>query len=227
MKQLLQLTLTLTIIAALSGLAISSVNSTTKEPIKVQAAEKEKMALQEVLPSSLPYMADTLVVEEDTIPYWIAKDSLKNITGYAFKTESGKGYSSKIEYILALNTSGTILGLSILSQAETPGLGARVTEQLSSLTIWSKIAGQKEDGIIKPWFTEQFKGLNLHNQIGVTKGEEWHKLPQEKQAELINKNEVTAITGATITTQAVAKSITHSGKTLFPKIQAENEEEGE
>lgn len=218
MKQLFQLTITLTVIAALSGLLISYVNSTTEEPIKVQATEKEKSALQLVLPSEIPYSKDTILIDGDTIPVWTAKDATGAVIGTAFKTRSGKGYSSKIEYILATSRGGQILGLSILSQAETPGLGARVTEELSSLTIWSKAAGKSEDGVLKPWFTQQFVGLNVLNAIGVKKGTEWHKLSGEEQEDLIQKNEVTAITGATITTAAVANSVSDRGRKVADKL---------
>lgn len=224
MKQLLQLTLTLTIIAALSGLFISYVNSTTEGPKAVQAAEKEKKALQEVLPSTTPYVTDTLTIGDGSIPYWIAQDSLGAIKGYAFKTKSGKGYSSKIEYILAISPNGDILGLSILSQAETPGLGARVTEELSSLTIWSKMGGKKEESTIRPWFTEQFKGLNVLKSISVQKGQEWHKLSEDNKTTLRNKNEVTAITGATITTSAVAQSIAMQGHLVTDSLMIKREE---
>lgn len=224
MKQLLQLTLTLTFIAALSGLFISYVNSTTEEPIAVQAAEKEKKALQEVLPTETAYDVDTLLIEGDTIPYWSAKDSAGLVLGYAFKTKSGKGYSSKIEYILATSNAGEILGLSILSQAETPGLGARITEELSSLTIWSKMAGKKESAPTFPWFTEQFKGLNVLKAISVTKGQEWHKLSDEGKNTLKSKNTVTAITGATITTKAVAQSIALRGRQVTDSLTVKSEE---
>lgn len=224
MKQLLQLTLTLTFIAALSGLLISYVNSTTEDPIAVQAAEKEKKALQQVLPTTLPYETDTLIIDNDTIPYWTAKDETGLLLGYAFKTKSGKGYSSKIEYILATSKFGEILGLSILSQAETPGLGARVTEKLSSLTVWSKIGGKKETEEIKPWFTEQFTGLNVLKSIAVTKGQEWHKLSDDEKDVLLSKNEVTAITGATITTKAVAQSIALRGRQVTDSLTVKSEE---
>lgn len=224
MKQLLQLTLTLTFIAALSGLAVSYVNKNTKPIIAIQKSEKEKSSLKSILPTVDTSFSGSIVIEEDTIPYWISRDSANTISGYAFKTKSGKGYSSKIEYIIATSVEGEILGLSILSQAETPGLGARVTETISSLTIWSKAAGKKEEVTPKPWFTEQFKGLTLNRDITVEKGTEWHKMDEASRNALLSNNNVTAITGATITTQAVANSISDAGKTIFPKIITSSDE---
>ena len=48
-----------------------------------------------------------------------------NLIGYVFFTDS-KGYGGKIEVMTGISSDGTIKGISILSQNETPGLGANV-----------------------------------------------------------------------------------------------------
>jgi electron transport complex protein RnfG len=47
--------------------------------------------------------------------------------GAAFKA-SGKGYSSIIETMVGMLKDGTITAIKVISQNETPGLGARVAE---------------------------------------------------------------------------------------------------
>lgn len=57
---------------------------------------------------------------------------------------SGRGYAGEIRLLLGLDTRGRILGVRVLSHAETPGLGDR-------------IEAQKDDWILK------FDGLSLGN----------------------------------------------------------------
>ena len=61
--------------------------------------------------------------------------------GYVFKV-SPAGYSSNIETLVAVDKKGNIAGLKVVSQQETPGLGAKCQEN---------------------WFQEQFKGVSLEN----------------------------------------------------------------
>ncbi|MCX5657089.1 MAG: RnfABCDGE type electron transport complex subunit G [Candidatus Omnitrophica bacterium] len=63
--------------------------------------------------------------------------------GYILKIYT-RGYSSSpIEILVGFDTKGTIEGLVVLAQSETPGLGARITEIKS---------GEKD-----AWFLTQFK----------------------------------------------------------------------
>ena len=50
------------------------------------------------------------------------------LTGTAFKSTSGLGYSGDIEIILGVSPAGEISGVRILRHAETPGLGANYAE---------------------------------------------------------------------------------------------------
>ncbi|MCK9223972.1 MAG: FMN-binding protein [Candidatus Muirbacterium halophilum] len=61
--------------------------------------------------------------------------------GYVFKI-SPNGYSSCVQTLVAVDNKGNIAGLKIVSQQETPGLGAKCQEN---------------------WFQNQFKGVGLNN----------------------------------------------------------------
>jgi|GEM_PF-1356089 len=63
----------------------------------------------------------------------------KEFLGYIIKV-SPSGYSSNLETLVGLDGDGTIIGLKMVSQQETPGLGAKVQEE---------------------WFQEQFKGKDV------------------------------------------------------------------
>jgi electron transport complex protein RnfG len=71
--------------------------------------------------------------------------------------------------------------MKVLEQVETPGLGTKIVEDPSN----------KENPF---WFPEQFNGLQIFPQIDVV-----------KNAKPSTPNEIQAISGATISSQAIAR----------------------
>ena len=202
MVDILKLTFALLIVSAAAGLAIAITYKQTAEKIEYQKILAEQQALTVVFPEG------TDIKKEDATsslpdPYWVGEKE-GAIIGYAFKGSS-KGYSSDIEFIVAVNLEGTILGLTVLSQEETPGLGTRVQEVVSKKYIWNGLFSEKEKDT--PWFTKQFKGIDVTKGIGIDKSSEWHITDDKSKKALLNNNKVTAITGATISTEAVCKGI--------------------
>lgn len=107
------------------------------------------------------------------------------------------GYSSNIQSMVGMKSDGTITGVRIISQKETPGLGAKIVEVASGKTIYKAItqlfSGEKEEKKgISPYFTEQFKGLKLRRMN-------------------LSDSGIQAITGATISSKAVVDSIKTKG----------------
>ncbi len=202
MLDILKLTIALLMVSAVAGLAIAIANKQTADKIEYQKIQAEQQALNIVFPEG------TIIKKQDATaslpdPYWTGeKDG--EIIGYAFKGSS-KGYSSDIEFIVGVNPGGTIFGLTVLSQEETPGLGTRVEEVVSKKYIWNGLFIKKEQD--NPWFTKQFKGIDVTKDIGISKSSEWHTMSEENRKKLLSSNEVSAITGATISTQAVCKGI--------------------
>ena len=62
--------------------------------------------------------------------------------------------------MVGVDTGGTVTGIKIIFQQETPGLGAKVEEVASTTTLWTAIAnafsggGEKTEDL-PPWFQEQ------------------------------------------------------------------------
>ena len=101
----------------------------------------------------------------------------------------GMGFADKIRLVIGLNPdAATISGLKVIDNIETPGLG-------------NKIADEGPDT-----FAEQFPGLQAAVSIAVVKGK-----PDE------TGNEIQAITGATISSDAVAKIVNEA----LGKVRAE------
>jgi Na+-transporting NADH:ubiquinone oxidoreductase subunit C len=101
----------------------------------------------------------------------------KSPKGYAFQI-SGPGFWGPIHAIAAVDaTAKRMLGVRFYSHVETPGLGARISEQ---------------------WFTQQFESLLISESAKNGKVFTLHR-PGKAHGE----NQLNAITGATMTSQAV------------------------
>jgi Na+-translocating ferredoxin:NAD+ oxidoreductase subunit G len=141
MAKIIRLTLVLTIITVISGLALSYVHKITEGPIKITMIKEVKApAVLEVfkdLGADNDFMADL-----KEIP--IGKDSRgKDIVRYAFPAKKGgkviavaieaygNGYHEGLGVMTAIGVEGEfkdkIIKIAVTSSHETPGKGDRVT----------------------------------------------------------------------------------------------------
>lgn len=217
MRNILHLTLALMIIGIASGLAVGITHQKTKDKIAQQMAQAQNDALQAVVPPGAR-IEERSGTGELPSRYWVALEDSQPVA-YAFEAVS-RGYSSDIKMMVGVDTAGVIQGISILEQNETPGLGTRIKEVPSKRYIWTGFGGGDEQA--EPWFTEQFEGLDLDERIEIEKGGEWHELDEEQREQLESDNEVTAITGATITTRAVIRGLE---TIVYPYLRALREAE--
>jgi electron transport complex protein RnfG len=204
MVNMLKMIIALAIISALAGLAIGAAYDKTAEKIAEQGEQAKQEAIKGVFPQGVVIKEETgSGTLPDSIKYWSATAGSRRI-GYAFEVK-GKGYAGDIRFMVGADSTGKILGLTVLSHNETPGLGSRISEIASTKYVWYPVG---DDGPAKPWFTQQFEGLSSLKPIGINKKSgEWHNLDEQKRADLKNKNEVTAITGSTVSTKAFTNSI--------------------
>ncbi len=126
--------------AAVSALILGGVHSVATPLITGQRHKELQSSLQRLLPEATTFKT---IITSGNIPAFHGLDTKGELKGYILQT-SGKGYSSTITSLVAVSPTGTILGVEVLDQQETPGLGTRITEIRS---------GEKQ-----PWFTAQFIG---------------------------------------------------------------------
>jgi electron transport complex protein RnfG len=120
----------LAIIVTVSVVLLMAVNSLTSSVVESRRVEEITGILEEIFPEMSQYELEGEV-------YIIYQDEAK--AGYAFKA-SGSGYGGDIDIVVGLDNNFGIIGISILSQTETPGVGTKITESS---------------------FTDQFKGLSV------------------------------------------------------------------
>jgi electron transport complex protein RnfG len=129
---LINMVVALLVIAAVSGGVLGLVYGMTKDTIALVDQKKNEAAIQAVLPleGEITYKADTLKYTYEgvdlTFPCNLAYDANGTFQGAAVKTSEG-GFGGKIDMMVGFAADGTIKGTSVLSHAETPGLGANMT----------------------------------------------------------------------------------------------------
>lgn len=174
--------------ALVAGGALAFVNGKTLPLITENKALGETRALAEVLPG-MEGGFDERKNEGGKLSYWIGyRDAGKTeIGGYIFIAR-GSGYSSIISSMVSFDANGAIVGVKILSQQETPGLGAKIQEV--------------RRGETDPWFPRQFIGKTVSDDIKVKK----------------DGGDIDAITGATISSRTVTDSINSGLRELMKTI---------
>lgn len=122
MKEMARYGFILGLICVVAAGLLAGVNSLTKSRIVAQAEKEEKAGLKEVMPQGARFEA----VEADAA-YYKVFDEKDRFIGAVFKAQA-KGYSSTVLTLAGMLKDGTITAIKILSQNETPGLGAKVAE---------------------------------------------------------------------------------------------------
>jgi len=170
----------LTVLTMIAGGLLSYWDGFTGPRIEAYRLEQLKQAIAEVLP---PHENYNQISAEGMILYIGMNAADPNPVGVAFEA-IGNGFQGKISIMVGISTDfKAINAIKILEQLETPGLGTKIVVDPSN----------KQDPY---WFPNQFKELVTLPLIEVVKNIKPSK-----------PNEILAITGATISSQAIAKII--------------------
>lgn len=123
----------LTSVGLLSGGFLAGVGLLTKERIALNKQREVEKAIMTVVPGAA---TSEKIFEEKDFLVFRARDGNGEIAGFAVYA-AGVGFQDKIALMLGLNPDLTrINGLTILDQKETPGLGAKITDNESFLVYW-------------------------------------------------------------------------------------------
>ena len=127
-SSLKNMVLVLFCITLVSSACVGLVNMITADPIAKAKEAAVKEALAQVLPEfdateKSEHSADELLI----IAHKATKDG--EVVGYAIESASKNGFSGLVKMMVGFDTVGTILNVNVLEQNETPGLGAKMTEE--------------------------------------------------------------------------------------------------
>lgn len=196
MKLSVQMVAVLTSIGLLSGGFLTAVGLLTKDRIELNKQREIEEAVIKVVPG---IKTSQKLYEEKDLSVYGGLDEEGNLVGFGILA-SGIGFQDKITLMLGTDSVfAKINRMVILDQKETPGLGAKITD---------------EDVFLKFWRDKDISGtLSLKKPAAIS--------PEDLAAK-----EVNTITGATISSEAVLK-IVNSALERLRKIKDEGRLSGE
>ena len=181
MRDYIRLAGILFIVCAVAAAALGFTNAATFERIQEQQIIANNEAKKAVLPEAdefekLDDSTFSTIASNEKYNYikeiYVAKAG-GNVVGYAVQA-APKGYGGAIDVVVGITTDGSLQGIKVGNNTETPGLGKKSET---------------------PKFQEQFSGKTWESPINVIKS----GTPKD--------NEIAAISGATITSKAVAEGV--------------------
>lgn len=162
---------------------LAYLNDVTTKPIQEAQVKAKIEAIKQVTPAfdNNPYEEafKVAVAPEDSLLVYPAKKG-GSIVGYAIETNTKNGFNGLIELMMGVDDKGKMVDYSVLTIAETPGLGTKIPEWYHSP---SKTAGNIQD----------MRGVDLTKEtpLKVTK----------------DGGRVDAITAATISSRAFLEAV--------------------
>ena len=133
MKLILHMLVTLTIIGVISGGLLSEVSEWAAPKIEAHRKAETERAIFLVQPEAKSYVVDiseNAIKKIEAVDFEVYRvfDENNNPIGYALPYE-GNGFQGKIRLMVGIkNNLKELVGMQVLEQTETPGLGTKVTE---------------------------------------------------------------------------------------------------
>ena len=117
-------------VCLVASAALGGIYTLTKEPIEAAQVAKTNSAIAAVVPEFDNNPSDSANVREIDVDgavskVYVAKKG-EEVVGYAIESSTSKGFSGNITIMVGFAPDGTIVNTSVISHAETPGLGAKI-----------------------------------------------------------------------------------------------------
>ena len=124
-KYVARLAITLLLITAVVAAALAGVNSLTAPVIAQLKADKVQQAIEQVLPGG----GESVAFDDNS--GWVSA-VYQSETGYAVEVTPTTGFNGAITMMVGIDNDGKVLGISVVSQTETAGLGAVAAAKTSA-----------------------------------------------------------------------------------------------
>lgn len=201
-----RLIVTLAGVAVMSGFLVATTQQLTLEPILQNRREALEKAVFQVLPEAVQRRnfrideAGFQALPDDALAranVFAGYDDQGRLTGVALEG-SARGYQDVVKILYGyVPETEKVTGMTVLQSSETPGLGDRVETDPDFLANFDALeAGLNESGT----------GL-AHEIVTVKHGDKEHPW------------QIDAISGATVTSQAIGNAIDSSASEKLPVLQ--------
>lgn len=195
---------TLATVAMISGLLVVLVYEFTKPII----AENQRLATERAIFKVLPETKTSLtfVIEQDKLVLaddkaigeliYAGYDKQNRLVGIAINA-AGQGYQDVIKILYGYNpVSGCIIGFAVLKSTETPGFGTKITTDKG--------------------FLANFKCLDA--QLNVAQSALSNPIKTVRHGSKQHNWQIDAISGSTITSNAIGRMLNSSAQSILPVI---------
>lgn len=150
MREMINMVVVLTVLSAFAGGLLASVKTNTQDQIENQILKFQKAPAVKAILSDVTNdpLKDRFKIADgaEELTFFVGKtDGTANAVCFESK---GKGFSGEIGFMIGIDiTNDTIIGASVTTHSETPGVGSRA----------------KDD----PKFVSQFNGMSLDQNFSV------------------------------------------------------------
>jgi electron transport complex protein RnfG len=123
--------ITLSVICFICSALLGVVYSVTKAPIEAAELAKINNAIKAVVPECNNNPSEEMMKVEGSVVYPAKMDG--TIVGYAIKVNTS-GFGGPIQIMVGFKADGTIYNTAVISHSETPGLGAKISDEIPTRT---------------------------------------------------------------------------------------------
>ena len=128
MKENFKLGGILLIITMIAGLLLGFANDLTKEAI-IENSKISKEDLNYIMPEAEKIQDSSIELDsEGNIKEIYEAVNGNDVIGYVLKVTS-KGFHGAIDFVVGITNEDTVTGMKVLAHSETPGLGAKISEE--------------------------------------------------------------------------------------------------
>ncbi len=124
MRKMMELPVKLAVMMLIAALCLGATDMITQEPIARQERALAEALRVEALPGASSFTLEALPggAPESLLAAYSAPE------GYVFEVSAG-GFGGPIAVTVGISSGGTVAGVRIGTHAETPGLGAKATDE--------------------------------------------------------------------------------------------------
>lgn len=127
MKENFKLGGILLVITMIAGLLLGFANDLTKEAI-IENSKISKEDLNYIMPAAEKIQdMDVELAEEGSIKEIYEAVNGSDVVGYVLKVTT-KGFHGPVDFVVAISKDDKVSGVKVLAHSETPGLGAKISE---------------------------------------------------------------------------------------------------
>lgn len=211
MKQTARLTVVLGTTCLLAAIVLAVGNLLTEVPRQQAESRERQRNLRVILPEfANDPLRDAVTVTtrtpgsaaDTTVTFYPARDADQDgrLLALAAEATSGLGYGGAVTVLAGIQPDGTLLQVLVTRHAETPGLGTRVTDRSRTRYLWEAFSSDAAAGLAPSVYLDQFTGRST----AALAGPDFRVV---KTAAEVTDSSVLAVSGATVSSRAVADAV--------------------